>query len=280
MLKLRSRCIAVITLSVVTAVGVGCGESDSDNNSADQKQAADGKTYVIGTSVPFRPLTDRVDGEFVGAEKDLIAAIADAQGFKIKIENAAKFESLLPGMLSGRYDAAYDGFIDNPERHKQFKSVNWMQYLWTFAAPKGTEGGAALCGKNIVTLSGSQPMNDALRDYSKEVCPSDNPFKHVQLGTSQGPTAIKAGRGDAMIADSLTLPTTLEENPELEQVGEYWGEPALDALLVPARNAEFADNVVEGLKQIIADGTYDEILEKWDIPEASAYKEATVNVAQ
>jgi polar amino acid transport system substrate-binding protein len=219
-----------------------------------------------------------VDGEFVGFEKDIIAAVAEKSGFEIEIVNVPKFESLIPGMLSGRYDAAYDGFVDNPDRHEQFKTVNYYGSKWGIASVKDrVADAAALCGKRVATQTGSQPMEDALEAFSKETCSGD-PIKQVSLPIGQQPSAVKSGRADAMVTDTISLPGLLEKNPTFAQVGEPYGEPVIGGILIPAKNTELADAFVKGLKSIIDDGTYDEVMEKWKLGD-SAYKDATVNVA-
>jgi ABC-type amino acid transport substrate-binding protein len=255
-----------------------CGSSDEPESEPAAAETT-GETYTIATTIPFPPYTDQVDGEFVGFEKDLIAAVAEKSKFEIEIVNVPKFESLIPGMLSGRYDAAYDGFVDNPERHEQFKTINYYGSKWALAAVADTfAAGADLCGKRVATQAGSQPMEDALTAYSKETC-DGNDMKKVSLPIGQQPSAVKSGRADAMVTDTISLPGLLEKNPTFAQVGDAYGEPAIGGLLVPAKNAEFADLVVEGLKGIIADGTYDQIMGKWELTD-SAHKDASVNIAK
>jgi polar amino acid transport system substrate-binding protein len=255
-----------------------CGSSDEPESEPAASEPT-AETYTIATTIPFPPYTDQVDGEFVGFEKDLIAAVAEQSKFKIEIVNVPKFESLIPGMLSGRYDAAYDGFVDNPERHEQFKTINYYGSRWALAALADKFAtGADLCGKRVATQTGSQPMEDALTAYSKETC-DGNDIKKVSLPIGQQPSAVKSGRADAMVTDTISLPGLLEKNTTFAQVDEPYGEAVIGGLLVPAKNAELADRFVTGLKAIIADGTYDEIMGKWKLDD-SAYKDASVNVTE
>lgn len=263
---------------IVALLLAGCGSS-SDNDESGSDTAGSGEVQTIATTIPFPPYTDQVDGEFVGIEKDLITEIAGAAGFKIKIVNVPKFEALIPGMLSGRYDAAYDAFGDNPVRHEQFKTVDWLGYRWGLAGPKGKfSDGSELCGKHVAVQAGSQVMIDALKAYSDEACGSD-PIDQVELPIGQQTSAVKSGRADAMVTDTISLPGVLEKTPSFAPVGDPYGTPVLGGLLVPAKNEALANQVVQGLKKIIADGTYEEIMRKWEVADA-AYKKATVNAGE
>lgn len=275
----RTTGLVAIPLACAALAIAGCGSSGDQDTAKDTKADAAGKTYTVATTVPFPPYTDLVDGKFVGFEKDLITAAANANGFRIKIENVPKFESLIPGMLSGRYDAAYDAFVDNPARHRQFKTIDWSASQWELAAPKGKfSANTDACGKRVAVQAGSQPMIDALERFAKESCDGRG-IKQVPLPLGQQPSAVKSGRADLMVTDSISMPGVLKKTPAFARVGEPYGKPEIGGLLVPASRSEFVDATVAGLKKIVADGTYDKIMAKWDITNA-AYDKATVNVAQ
>ena len=70
---------AAMAMVAVMAVGMtACGGGDD---------AADTKTYVIATDTTFAPFEFQNDaGEYVGVDMDLLAAIAEDQGFKYDLQ--------------------------------------------------------------------------------------------------------------------------------------------------------------------------------------------------
>lgn len=267
----------VAACSSTQGTGSNTQASSSPAEAASSSAATANETFTVATTVPFPPYTDNVNGEFVGIEKDLITAIAKADGFSIIIENAPKFEALLPGMLSGRYDGAYDAFGDNPDRHEAFKTIDWLGYRWSLAAIDGKFSDTSeLCGKRVTLQAGSATMIDAIQKYSDDTC-AGAAIEQVPLPIGQQASAVRSGRAEAMMTDSISMPGLLEENVDFTVVGGPFGEQVIGGLLVPTSNADFADRVVRGLKTIIEDGTYDQIMTKWDVADAS-YKKATVNL--
>lgn len=52
-----------------------------------QAQSDSGKTYVIGTDITFAPFEfEDINGELVGIDMDILAAIAKDQNFKYEIK--------------------------------------------------------------------------------------------------------------------------------------------------------------------------------------------------
>lgn len=95
------------------AFGVAaCGGSDS--------AADEGKTYVIATDTTFAPFEFQNEaGEYVGIDVDLLAAIAEDQGFKYELQ-ALGFNAAVQALESGQADAVIAGMSITEDRQKKF----------------------------------------------------------------------------------------------------------------------------------------------------------------
>src|SRR6202000_1697188 len=61
----------------------------------------------------------------VGMDADLMTALAAAMGLKVKIANQT-FDSIIPGLASGKYDVGASSFTDTKEREK---TVDFVDYF-------------------------------------------------------------------------------------------------------------------------------------------------------
>ena len=84
---------AAMAMVAVMAVGMtACGGGDD---------AADTKTYVIATDTTFAPFEFQNDaGEYVGVDMDLLAAIAEDQGFKYDLQYLGLYRHWNPVRLT------------------------------------------------------------------------------------------------------------------------------------------------------------------------------------
>ena len=101
---------AAMAMVAVMAVGMtACGGGDD---------AADTKTYVIATDTTFAPFEFQNDaGEYVGVDMDLLAAIAEDQGFKYDLQYLG-FDAAVQALESGQADGVIAGMSITPERQK------------------------------------------------------------------------------------------------------------------------------------------------------------------
>ena len=76
------RILALVLCTLMTvALLAGCGSKKNDDTNTD-------KTWVVATDTTFRPFeyTDK-DGNFVGIDVDIMAAVAADQGFKYELKS-------------------------------------------------------------------------------------------------------------------------------------------------------------------------------------------------
>lgn len=244
--------------------------------------ASDGKAVKVATSTPFPPFTYKEDGKFVGFENELFHAVARAGGFQIEVLESAQFEGIIPGLMSGRYEAAYNGFSDNPTRYAKFNLVGWakgqselltlQKNLSTLKTPKD------ICGRRVAVVLGSEVHAAAVRFLAKQNCGDEAAIEQVPMSGDTS-TAVKSGRADAMYSSTFASTVTLSKLPDFARYGTPFGRPSVIGMLIPKSNEALTAKAVAGLKAIIADGTYAKIMAKWDL-QSSMYTDVTVNKDQ
>ena len=71
---------------------------------------------------PFQYIDDA--GKMVGFEVDLWDAIAERLNVKVEVTSVA-FDSMIPGVQSGRWDISMEGITDNAERQAVVRFVDY-----------------------------------------------------------------------------------------------------------------------------------------------------------
>ena len=95
-------------------------------------------------------------------------------------------------------------------------------------------------------------------------------------GQDQATAAVVSGKDDAMLADSPVLAWAVKQtNGQLELLGDIY-DSAPYGYVIRKEQQPFAEAVAEGLKAIIADGTYLKALEEWGV-EQGAITEPQIN---
>ncbi|BDZ39567.1 transporter substrate-binding domain-containing protein [Microbacterium suwonense] len=109
----------ILLFTIGGAVGIA--------NAATKPAAADdgvkGQTFTIATDTTWAPFEFQRDGELRGIDIDLIHAVAEDQGFDVKID-VLGFDGALAAVTAGQADAVMAGMSITKERQKTFDFSN------------------------------------------------------------------------------------------------------------------------------------------------------------
>ena len=233
----------------------------------------------IGTDATYAPNEFLAgDGKTVqGMDVDVFNAVAAKFGIKTEW-NPADFGSIINGVNGNKYDMGISSFTINDERMKQVNMVSYFSAgtQWATAAgnPKGVDPENA-CGKNIAVQSNTTQELDDLPVRQKK-CGSNKINVLSLKDQSQATAAVVSGKADAMLADSPVVAYAVKQSGgKLEALGDIY-EAAPYGYVLPKDQTEFAEAIVEALKEIEKDGAYKAALEKWGV-EQGAISDFAVN---
>ena len=121
----------------------------------------------IGTSADYPPYEsiDSKTGEIIGFDIDLMNAIAEKAGFKVKYVNV-EFNRIFPGLESGEYDAIISGVTITDERKEHY---DFSDPYITITVEKGKEGLDNKEDYGIVVKKGNKEMLDKINKGLREV---------------------------------------------------------------------------------------------------------------
>lgn len=228
----------------------------------DAAGSTDSKTYVIATDTAFPPFefTD-ADGTFKGIDVDIVAAVAEDQGFEYEIQSLG-FDAALLAVQSGQADGVIAGMSITDERKETFDfSDAYYTADVTMAVAKGS-GIASyeeLNGKTVAVKTGT---NGA--DYAKSIA-EEYGFNIVEFKDS--PTMYQdviAGNTVACFEDYPVMAYNVQQGAELE-IPEGMTAAGSDYgfAVKKGENAELLEAFQAGLANIKANGKYQEIIDSY-----------------
>lgn len=260
---------AAQTNETTDAAAADTEQSSDDASAADTEQSTDNasagdKVWVVATDTVFRPFEfTNENGEFVGIDVDILAAVAEDQGFKYEL-NSLGWDAAVAAVQAGQADAIIAGATIKQERIDSgwIFSDGYYNATQTFVLAEGSDiaGYQDLAGKNVAVKNGTAGMDfaNSLKDeYGFTVSVfEDSPtmYQDVILGNS-----VACVEDTPIMADSiktgglaLTIPTGMESD------GAPYGFAIMNE-----NNQELLDMFNAGLANIKANGKYDEILAKY-----------------
>ncbi len=213
----------------------------------DEFIAADGKTVV-------------------GMDADLAAALGQVMGLKLQVVNVT-FANIIPGLSTGKYDLGLSSFTDNKDREKVVDFVTYFTAGTSFFVKKA--GGPNiqslndLCGHHVSVESGTTEQTDAATQ-STTCTAAGKAAVDVQVFPDQNSAnlALSSGRADVSMADSPVAEYQVKQsNGQFTLSGASYGN-APYGMAIPKGNG-MAAAFLAALKDLMANGTYTSILNKW-----------------
>jgi polar amino acid transport system substrate-binding protein len=226
----------------------------------------------IGTDPTYAPSEFlAADGKTVqGSDVDLFNAVAQKFGVKTQWE-PSKFGSIITGVTGKKYDMGISSFTINADRLKEVDMVSYFnagtQWATQPGNPKGIDPENA-CGKNIAVQTGTVQETDDLPVRQKK-CGSDKINVLSYDSQAQATSAVVTGKADAMLADSPVVAYAVKQSGgKLEALGDIY-DAAPYGYVLPKGEDEFAQAIVEALKQLEQEGAYKAALEKWGVQQGA-----------
>jgi polar amino acid transport system substrate-binding protein len=208
----------------------------------------------------------------IGMDPDLMKALAAVMGLKVKVVNVT-FADIIPGMQAGKYDVGASSFTDTKEREKVVDFVTYLNVGEAFLTKTGSgvnpQTLADLCGLTVSVETGTVELSDAQGQNAK--CKSEGkPAIHLLEFTDQNSVnlALKSDRAQVDFADSPIIAYQVRKLGVQVKSSPTFGIAPYGLALFPKSNG-MAQAVLAALKQLMANGTYLAILQKWQLQSAA-----------
>lgn len=250
------------TLSVLLAVMMAvCAFAGGNKEKAAE---AGGKVWIVATDTVFRPFEyTNEKNQFVGIDVDLLAAIAEDQGFKYELQSLG-WDAGVAAVQVGQADALIAGATIKQSRIDSgwIFSEGYYNATQTFVVAKDSKIASFedLKGKNVAVKNGTAGAdfaNSLKAKYGFTVTVfEDSPTMYQDVINGNSAACCE---DTPIMADNIkTASLALKIPAGMESEGAPYGFAIMDK-----KNQELLDMFNAGLKNIKANGKYQQILDKY-----------------
>jgi polar amino acid transport system substrate-binding protein len=300
--RARRPLLATAAISVAALIAAACGDNGGGGSASSPSPAASpgpGSVSSIASQVPNDIRSDGTltiaadavyapnefiaeDGKTViGMSADLSKALGQVMGLKVNMTNAT-FDTIIPGLESGKYDLGVSSFTDTREREKVVDFVTYFEagtsfYVRSSGGPP-VKSLADLCGHTVAVEKGTTQQDDA-QAQSGKCRDAGKPAVTLQVYNDQNAVnlALSSGRTEVAMADSPPAEYQVKQSKGAFKISGPGYGPYPYGIAIPKNNG-MAQPVLAAVKHLMADGTYKKILSKWGL-ESGAINNPAVNDA-
>jgi polar amino acid transport system substrate-binding protein len=257
-----TRPLKILAAAAVLALGLTACAADTSTTELEggEKLVEEGKLTVC-THLPYKPFQFSQGGEVVGFDVDMMDLVAEELGVEQEIFDTP-FEGIQSGesLNTGKCDVAAAGMTITDERAEVIDfSDPYFDATQALLVQKSAGIGDLddLSGKSLAVQEGTTGQI-----YAQDNAPEDVEIRSFEdLALLQA--AVKTGQVDAGINDNGVLYDYVKNQPDLEVATEFDTGEQYGFAVRKGENDALLDTVNQVLEDARADGTYDEIYEKW-----------------
>lgn len=238
--------LAVLLAALMICVSfVACSsEKKSDDTDTDTQE-----TLTMVTNAEFPPYEYKEGDKVVGIDADVAQAIADKLGMKLEIVDT-KFDAIIPGVQSGKYDMGMAGMTVTPEREQSVAfSDSYATGIQSIIVKQGSDI------KSVDDLSEKTKIGVQLGTtgdiYAKDDF-GDEAVQEFDKG-ADAVQALLAGKIDCVIIDNEPAKSFVASNEGLEILNTSYAEEEY-AICFKKDNTELQTKVNGALKELIEIG--------------------------
>ena len=226
---------------------------------------------TIATDGGYPPMDFSKGGskELVGLEPDIQDQLSKLMGLKFK-RVIVGFDSIVPGLQAGRYDASFAGFWITPERTKVVDMVSYFrsgsQYIVRADDTKGPINSLSdMCGRTAALQSGSYEVT--WTKQASKICQQQGkaPVKiQVYKTQDEANLALASGRADSTGTGAEVAAYNVKLSAgKLKLAGDIFHET--DGGIALPKNSALTKAFQAAFAKIIADSSYKQIFNKWGL---------------
>ena len=278
-MKNTKKVLALILAAVMLIAFAACGSTETETTatSAGESSAADDASEAadtsledvkksgklsIATSPDFPPFESIEGDEVVGIEIDLLNMIAEKLGVELEI-NQMDFESVLPGVQSGKFNVGVSGITVNEDRKKNADFTDpYFLAAQAIIVMNGSDikSKADLEGKTVSVQTGT-----TAEDY----CMKNGYKVSAYQANNDALSALTSGKVDAWVVDNQTGIAMSEETNGKTVVLDEAMTTEPYSFAFKKGNTSLVNEINSYIEGWIKDGTIEKIFEKYDIPYVS-----------
>jgi polar amino acid transport system substrate-binding protein len=262
MMRGFKRVLLAVLVAGALVVG-GCGDDDDGGGGGGggtSVDLVDGGKLTTCTHLPYRPFQFEQDGKIVGFDVDMIDLVAKELGVTQAIVDTP-FEGIQSGedLNARKCDIAAAAMTITPERQEKIDfSEPYFDANQALLTKKGSgiESFDDLQGETLGVQSGTTG-----KDYAEENAQGVELKDYEDLALQL--SSVKNGQVPAAINDIPVLLDFAKQNPDTEVTATFETGEQYGFATKKGTSQELLQVVNDVITKARADGTYDQLYEKW-----------------
>jgi polar amino acid transport system substrate-binding protein len=208
-------------------------------------------------------------GPIVGFDIDIATALAKELGLSLVVSNTPNFSELIPAVQTNRVDISDSSVHDTTQRESSIHFVDdfssGIQFMGLKSKTAKLTTHADLCGDTVMVQAGTN-YAAKIAEFSKSICPAGKPI--ATLGAASPPDEVQ----QIQIGRAIAIAEGPESNGYLELtqpgkwhlIGKSW-DLFKYGIMFKKNDAQLGIALRDALTVLIQNGTYKQILTKWDL---------------
>jgi len=252
---------AVLLLALGSIAMVGCGGGDDSTTGGggggSTSEASGGEPLTVGSDIPYPPFEQGKPGNYTGFDIELLEAVGESIGREVEFEDTS-FDTIFLDLGRGNFDVVASAATITDEREKTVDFTN--PYYISEQAILVKEGSdidsvEKLAGETIGVQQGTTGQ-----EFVEEEGEAGDLRKYPQ-----GPDAVNAlqnGTVDAVVID-IPVAENAENAGNGVEISAAIPTEEEYGFAVKQGDTELLEELNEGLKEVIDNGTYAKLYEQW-----------------
>ncbi|MBU1697796.1 MAG: ABC transporter substrate-binding protein [Proteobacteria bacterium] len=226
-----------------------------------------GDTIVVGTSADYPPYEYTDDaGNFIGFDMDLIRAIGEKIGKKVKIVDMG-FDTLIVGLQKAKIDVVIAAMQASEERKEKVDfSISYHAIKDAVLAKAGIEIKSVhdIANYKVASQTGTIQEKWIQENLIKTgKLPSENYFSYERVDNAA--MDVKAGRVDVLLIIADPATALAEKNGINIALITTETVSAGQSLAVTKGNTELLNAIDKAIEELKADGTMKKLMDKYKL---------------
>jgi len=243
--------LAVFLLAIASLAVAGCGSSDDDTT------GGGGEPLTVGSDIPYPPFEQGKSPNYEGFDVELLEAVGKAIDREVEFEDTS-FDTIFLDLARGNFDVVASAATITDEREKTVDFTN--PYYISEQAILVKEGSDIDSVEKLAGATIGVQQGTTGQEFVEEEGEAGDLRKYPQ-----GPDAVNAlqnGTVDAVVID-IPVAENAENAGNGVEISTAIPTEEEYGFAVKQGETELLEELNEGLKEVIDDGTYAKLYEQW-----------------